>query len=76
MKNYTTPIFVPIRLEETTMAKGSCKIDSTQAELMCVVYDEDMRVNIFSTSNDGCESNDASKVCYHVPTADTSIFSS
>ncbi len=79
MKTYTTPIFVPIRLEETTMAKGSCKIDSTQAEYQCAVYDSVVRGYIFDSSNNGCTATGASaqdRVCYHVPIASHNIYAS
>ena len=70
MKTYTAPIFVPIKLEGTTVAKGSCHYTLADINVK-PAFDADIGFNLFGNSTSGCEIE--AEQCYSVPYNDSNI---
>lgn len=79
-KAYTTPEIIFDSFELTAnIAAGCAFISSNHDPYICPVLDEELGYTIFTDYTNGCAStppggNDS--ICYHVPTADYSVYTS
>ena len=51
-------------------------LSATSAEYICPVYDEDLEVTVFASSDCEYTPADGTNICYTVPTADANIYNS